>query len=165
LSRFCSSPPHQNCIIDQAFATGETKEEIVTGTDRKKRLKFYRINIFPAASEAKQAVVFIRDITESKQAEEEIRRLHEFNQRILDTAPISIAALDPRGRVVSANKLAKKLMDDHGKPIIGASLIATKEIARNADLISMYNRLCLCWTKIKKWRGRSPWRSIILKRF
>lgn len=45
-----------------------------------------------------------RDLTNRKKAEEEIRKLSEFNQRILDNAPVSIMTLDKKGKILSVNK-------------------------------------------------------------
>lgn len=144
LRHFCSEPPHKNCIIDQAFATGQPKDEIYESTNTKGEKKFYRISVFPAQDDdgqTKQAVILIRDITDTKMAEEEIRRLSEFNQRILDTAPISIAVLNRQGEIIAVNGLAKKLLDRPNKPALGTKLTETKEIVENKHLQKLYQRL------------------------
>jgi PAS domain S-box-containing protein len=45
----------------------------------------------------------VEDITEQKKAEDELRRLNEFNKVIIDNAPVAIFTLDKHGVVTSVN--------------------------------------------------------------
>ena len=62
------------------------------------------VDFLQAASNVLAAII------ERKKAKEEIRRLSEFNQRILDASPVSIVVLDKKGIIIAANELANKLM-------------------------------------------------------
>jgi PAS domain-containing protein len=87
---------------------------------------------------AYQVIIIISDITQAKIDEEEIRKLHEFKNRVLDTAPISIAVLDARAKVISLNSLAESLM---GSDIMGKKIINTKEIKNSKRLLELFNGL------------------------
>lgn len=79
--------------------------------------------------------------TQRREAEEEIRRLNELNQKILDNSPISIVMMDNKGKVLAANELARKLMEKPNKALIGSSLLKKKLIANNETLTSCYKYL------------------------
>lgn len=51
----------------------------------------------------------IRDITERKRAEEEVRREHEFSQRLTNTAQNIVLVLDPNGCIVRFNPYLEEL--------------------------------------------------------
>lgn len=51
----------------------------------------------------------IRDIAERKDAEEALRRQHEFNESMIETAQAIILVLDTQGRIVRINSFMEKL--------------------------------------------------------
>lgn len=141
LKDYCVSLHDNNCIIHKTFNTRKPKKQNLTATDKFGSKKYYEIEAFPTLDdnrEVSQAVIIFRDITDIMREQEKVRWLSEFNQRILDTAPISIAVLDKKGVVIAANGMARKLMDLPGSPIIGRELTKTKEIANNPELIKAY---------------------------
>ncbi len=81
------------------------------------------------------------EVVTRKRAEEEIRRLSELNQKILDNSPTSIVLLDIQGRIIAANKMAKQLMEKPDKPLAGRKLVDTREISNNPRLLKFYDRL------------------------
>ncbi|MCU0679252.1 MAG: ATP-binding protein [Planctomycetes bacterium] len=83
----------------------------------------------------------LANIIERKQAEEEVRRLNELNQKILDNTPVSIAMLDREGRVVALNRMETQLMHQSDEQIIGTKLTDTKEIKENREISALYNSL------------------------
>jgi len=76
-----------------------------------------------------------------KTDEEKIQALSELNQKILDNVPLSIVMLDKNGIVTAANKVAKNLMDEPHRPLIGSKLTSTYEIKSNKKLLNLYNLL------------------------
>lgn len=52
----------------------------------------------------------VRDITERKKAEEEIRHLKEFNQEIVEKLPLGVLRLDKEGRIVYENPKMKEIV-------------------------------------------------------
>ena len=69
------------------------------------------------------------------------KKLNEFNKRILDSAPVSVVALNNEGTVITANRLAMELMDDPQNPIINRRLVDTREIKNNKKLKELYGGL------------------------
>ncbi|PLX22056.1 hypothetical protein C0584_00840 [Candidatus Parcubacteria bacterium] len=106
-----------------------------------KKTFYYKIDISPSRNRVKevyQAVVTISNITENKEAEEEIRKLDEFKKRVLNNVPISIIIIDKKGKIISMNKHAQELM---GEDASGRMLDDTKEIRKNTKLKNLYERL------------------------
>lgn len=61
----------------------------------------------------------LRDITERKAAERELKRLHLFNRMILDSAGEGIVGLDREGRVAFVNPAAEQLFGCRSAEIVG----------------------------------------------
>lgn len=61
----------------------------------------------------------LRDITERKAAERELKRLHLFNRMILDSAGEGIVGLDREGRVAFVNPAAEQLFGRRSAEIVG----------------------------------------------
>ncbi len=102
---------------------------------------YYKINISPTKNSkgnTYQAVVTISDITENREAEEEIRRLDEFKNRVLNNVPVSIVMLDRVGKIISLNNFAHQLI---GEKLIGEKLTSTEEIKNNKELVQLYDKL------------------------
>ncbi len=64
----------------------------------------------------------LRDITQRKEAERELRRLHLFNRMVLDSAGEGIVGLDREGRVAFANPAAEQLFGRKVATLVGLSL-------------------------------------------
>ena len=64
-------------------------------------------------------VIFSEDITERKQKEAEVARLHRQNQLILDAAGEGIVGLDRKGRTTFANPAAREILGFSGEELIG----------------------------------------------
>ncbi|MCK4540069.1 PAS domain-containing protein [Candidatus Parcubacteria bacterium] len=69
------------------------------------------------------------------------KKLNEFNRRILDSAPVSVVALNKEGAIITANRLAMELMDKPQRPIINSKLTDTYEIKNNQKLRKLYKNL------------------------
>jgi PAS domain S-box-containing protein len=85
--------------------------------------------------------IVARDITQQKQYEDEIKKLNEFNQRILDNAPVSIMVLDKKGEVIAYNKKAFDLMKMTKKDLLDLILPEEENIKKVPELLINYRRL------------------------
>jgi PAS domain S-box-containing protein len=134
----------KSCGTDEVFLKGKTKIFTEVSTDINGRNQYHYISVFPtidADGSINQVVMTIRNITERMEAEEKIRQLSEFNQRILDASPISILAMDKKGKVVAANSLARSLMNRPKEEIVGRNLLKIEHIVNNPQLIRYYENL------------------------
>jgi len=131
-------------MADKVFRDGETLSFIEKDKDSSGKIRYHRIGIFPTKNskgEIYQVVFVIEDATERKIAEEEIRKLHEFNKRVLDNAPVSIIVLNKKGIIITVNDLAKKLMGKTKSQAINRKLADTKNIQSNKELFKKYSLL------------------------
>jgi len=139
--RLCSK---DLCNIDKAFNIGELITVESHYTEETGKTFYYLTRFFPTQDEqgrVYQVVVAIQDITEQKRSEIEVAKLSEFNQRIFDSAPVSIAVVDKEGDIIAANWLARSLLDKPKGSIIGRKLTETPEIRDNPDLAEQYEEL------------------------
>jgi len=111
--------------------------EIIT-KDQKK--KYVRITITKVISDDEWFCV-MSDITKRKKAEEEVQRLSELNQSILDSVPVSIVTLDEKGRITSVNTFGKKIFSAPLELILGKRLVDYKEISQTKELVEQYEKL------------------------
>jgi PAS domain S-box-containing protein len=65
----------------------------------------------------------IRNVTEKKHAEEEIRTLQQFQQNIIDNANVWISVLDPRGSILVWNTTAEQISGYCAAEVIGNNTI------------------------------------------
>lgn len=82
-----------------------------------------------------------RDITQEKLNQEKIRKLSEFNQRILDNVPVSIVVLDKNGQIVAVNGLAQKWMNKTSEEASGRSIFDTNTMKKSPELNRRYQKL------------------------
>ena len=72
---------------------GETKYYYVTATPLKKEQR----------DKGTLIIETVQDITNYKRAEEDLRRLNDFNAAIIDNAPVAIFTIDRTGQFISVN--------------------------------------------------------------
>ncbi len=65
----------------------------------------------------------IRNVTEKKHAEEEIRTLQQFQQNIIDNANVWISVLDPGGSILVWNTTAEQISGYRAEEVIGKNTI------------------------------------------
>ena len=65
----------------------------------------------------------IRDVTEKKRADEEIRTLQQFQQSIIDNAKVWISVLDPKGSILVWNTTAEEISGYLAKDVIGKNTV------------------------------------------
>jgi PAS domain S-box-containing protein len=73
----------------------------------------------------------IRDITERKRAEQELKRLHLQNEMILNSAGEGICGLDAGGNVIFVNPAAERMLGWKAEELIGKPLHDTALYARS----------------------------------
>lgn len=111
--------------------------EIITKDGKK---KYVRITVTKVINNDEWFCV-MSDITKIKKVEDEVHRLSELNQGILDCAPISIVTLNEKGQITSVNKFGEQILSEPLKTILGKKLIDYHEIATKQDLIIKYKKL------------------------
>lgn len=100
----------KTCGAESVFLTGKKVTFVEKNQGEDGVMQYHKINIYPAQStksEVTKAVMTIKDVTEKTHSEESIRRLSEFNKRILDNVPVSIMIIDANGIIKSVNDYFK----------------------------------------------------------
>lgn len=99
--------PCINCPADNALKNDSIEYlEIKNGSEENGRV--FLITTIPLRLRNKNGkkrflVEMIQDITVQKKAEEELRRLNDFNKAIIDNAPVAIFTIDKTGKFMSVN--------------------------------------------------------------
>ena len=153
-SRHCSLANNrlcgQGCNTEHVFQTGRAMSFIEENRDQRGRIRYHSFNLFPAKSgsgDIYQVVMTISDITERRITEEKVRRLSEFNQRILDSTPVSIITIDPQGVVTSTNDYSKEI--SKSESLLGKNLFETPFFQRN-DLTEPYKKLLVTGDSVSR---------------
>lgn len=134
----------QNQLL-QAFNNGKSISFVEESTDDIGKIFYHRINIYPSKKSdglVDRIVISICNITKQKTTSEEVRRLSEFNKRILDNVPVSIIVLNKEGEIVLVNNIARSMMRKKEMiAILNRKLIDTPNIKKNDDLVRYYKKL------------------------
>lgn len=69
-----------------------------------------------------QIVVFIRDVTDQRRLEKHLCEEEELQRKILQTSPVSIHAIDTKGRVILWNDASAEIMGWSAEDILGEKL-------------------------------------------
>ena len=97
---------------------------------------FFEISAYPSIGGLS---VFVKDITERRQAEEALRQSEEKLRLIFETLPEGITILDTDGKIVQSNKITASIYGyDNEEEIIGLSifeLIAKREHTRIREIM------------------------------
>lgn len=73
---------------------------------------FVEINAGPIVYDGRPAdLVMVRDISERKKAEEELKHQHGLINRMMETSPIGITMVDKKGSIVFANSQAERILN------------------------------------------------------
>lgn len=140
----CTKKNKSGCVAKTVFDTGEILHLTEKNKDKDGSIRYHRFSLFPSKNEngeINKIVITIRDITERKKWQEKIRRLNEFNKRILDNSPVSIIVLDKEGKIIMINNFARKMMLMKEENILYSSLLETKAIKSNREVAGKYQRL------------------------
>lgn len=71
-------------------------------------------------------LITFEDITERKNAEENLRMQHERLERIMETNPAGILSIDTNGRIIYVNSQAEKVLHFQKEELLKMSFIASK---------------------------------------
>ncbi|HOE16056.1 MAG TPA: ATP-binding protein [Syntrophorhabdaceae bacterium] len=104
---FDGKSPCVGCPAIKSFESNRTEYGEVKKTGKKRGNAHYLITSTPsdrdADSESSYFIMTIQDITEYKMAEDELRRLNEFNKEIIENAPVAIFTVNKKGEFSSVN--------------------------------------------------------------
>jgi PAS domain S-box-containing protein len=115
--------------------------DTITSYDSHNNKRFHKISVFPSkerTGDVYQVVILIRDVTEQMLAAEEVNQIKNFNQRILDTIPVSIISIDRGGFITSVNKYFYNVTAI--RDIIGKNIFTLPFYKKNR-LVDDYKRL------------------------
>ena len=98
--------PCNDCPALKTFETG-LMEHTEIKSDYRGEMRHYLITTSPLRKGQKEKEAFIietvQDITYQKKADEELRRLNDFNAAIINNAPVAIFTIDKTGEFMSVN--------------------------------------------------------------
>lgn len=87
---------------------------------------FGMLNISPiilSQNEISGYIIMISDITDIKKAEEEINKLSQFHENIIDNANVWLSVIDPQSRIIIWNKAAENITGFSRDEVIGHNKI------------------------------------------
>ncbi|MFP8953220.1 PAS domain S-box protein [Natrialbaceae archaeon A-arb3/5] len=90
-------------------ATFEETVEVVSSEDETRTIE-NRFSILPSDDGEAKRVGVIRDVSDRKQLEEQLRIERSLKDRILETSPIAITVIDTEGRNAFANERAEEIL-------------------------------------------------------
>jgi PAS domain S-box-containing protein len=109
--RKCESP-NDICPIDKILETGKPASEIHVHYDKDGGESYVEVTAYPLKenNEITGYIHLDRDLTEKIRAEQEIRKLTEFQAELLEHSPIGILRLDKKMRIIYENPEMKKII-------------------------------------------------------
>jgi PAS domain S-box-containing protein len=129
--------------VDDVLTSGENGEFEITLLVPSNKRRIYQMRMIAERDEQAEVagvLVIGRDITERKQAEEELRQLTLFQQTILNSAPYSIISTTPDGMVTAFNPAAERLLGYCADEVVGKRTPALwhdpQEIEQHAQRLS-----------------------------
>ncbi len=85
-----------------------------------------RIPLLNSDGKVAGLLITFEDITERKNAEENLRRQHERLERIMETSPAGILSVDTLGQIIYVNSQAEKVLHYPKEELLKKSFIASK---------------------------------------
>lgn len=103
---FKKRKPCDKCPALETFATGRTAH-VEVRSEYKGDMRHYLVTTSPLKQNSLDESAFIietvQDITYQKRADEELRRVNDFNSAIIGNAPVAIFTIDKKGEFTSVN--------------------------------------------------------------
>jgi PAS domain S-box-containing protein len=116
--------------IKNLFIQEIKDEEVISqeiGFIKKNRERIFgMLNISPiiiSQNELSGYIIMISDITDIKKAEEEINKLSQFHENIIDNANVWLSVIDPQSRIIIWNKAAENITGYSRDEVIGNNKI------------------------------------------
>ena len=136
--------------IKNLFTQNINDEEIITqevGYLKKNQERIFgMLNISPISisqNDLSGYIIMISDITDIKKAEEEINKLSQFHENIIDNANVWLSVIDPLSRIIIWNKAAENITGYSRDEVIGNNkiwdLLQPKDIEENVNRNSKLN--------------------------
>lgn len=103
------------CQGSEIFQNGKEVRYVENNLDSQGIMRYHRISEFPNVDKegkVSQVVMIIREVTEQVSIQEEVRRLSEFNKRILDNVAVSIMTINRDGVITTVNNYIKLFSKD-----------------------------------------------------
>jgi len=121
LELFSFLPPKVQKEYQRVFKTGEplVTEEVLRIEQKETWSETRKIPILDEKGEVSRVVTIIHDITERKQAEEDVRQLSQFQESIIDNANVWLNVLDKEGNVLVWNKAAEAISGYRRDEVVG----------------------------------------------
>jgi PAS domain S-box-containing protein len=119
-------PPDHSCPLEELLESGKSTIREHVHFDSGGQKRYVEVTVYPVRKKKKiyQVIHISRDITERKRAEEEIRRLKEFNEEIVEKMEEGVAILDEDARVTFVNPKALSMFGIGKEELEGESFLA-----------------------------------------
>jgi len=131
--------PCKDCSAVRVFASGQAVTREVENPEDGHTREIRAFPIFDAGGQVSMVVEYVRDISDIKAAEIEIRNRQQFLESVLYHAPDAIITMDASHRVIDWNPGAVKMFDYTAEEAIGRQLddlVAPGEAHREAETIT-----------------------------
>jgi PAS domain S-box-containing protein len=117
--------PDDVCPIDQVLETGKAATEVHVHYDKSNQENYVEVTAYPVKEngEISGYVHISRDITEKMRVEEEVRRLKEFNENIVQSMEEGVLLENDEGIITFANPRMLEMIGVPREEVVGKNLI------------------------------------------
>ncbi len=137
LSKKQKNPSEFKKMMEEILSS-EKKNQVVVEFEN----RFFEFSINPYFSEEKKGkLIVIRDITEKKKIEEEIRKSEEKYRNLFNLAVDPIVILDRNGRFIEINKKVEEILGYTKDDLIGKRFTEANVLTKKSVLITYKNFL------------------------
>ena len=113
-------------VIESNQAVFHKDEYWIRRNEQKIWIDVNRIPLLNSDGKVAGLLITFEDITERKNAEENLRRQHERLERIMETNPAGILSIDKSGQIIYVNSQAEKVLHYPKEELLKKSFIASK---------------------------------------
>jgi len=112
----------ENCPAERSFSDGKPHHSELVGISKEGKRINYLLNTAPLKNESgkiEQIIEISIDITEMHSLKNEISSLHNFQDNLINNAPIGIIATDNKNRIILFNPEAQRMFGYEESEILG----------------------------------------------